>query len=310
MAAEVPLAPSVTAAPRTPKVVTTPRSTRVRSGLVTSGLLAGATLWYVLLLIAPLAIVVLFSFGERTRIGGYAGGFTFNNFATAWTNSSPFTTSLFMSIGGTVLCLLVGLPLAYYIATRAGNRKSLLVILLVIPFWTSFLIRTYAWLMILGPTGLAGFIGDAVGDSSFRILGTPVAVMLGIVYGYLPLMVFPIYVTLERMDRSLVEASKDLGAGRLATFRQITLPIILPGLITGSILVFIPMMGEYVIPQILGYGRTYLIGNALVNEFLTARDWPGGAAKAVTLIIIMLIAITLYLWFVSRGRRGREVSIV
>ena len=310
MAAEAPLAPSVTAAPRTPKVVTTPRSTRVRSGLVTSGLLAGATLWYVLLLIAPLAIVVLFSFGERTRIGGYAGGFTFDNFATAWTNSSPFTTSLFMSIGGTILCLLVGLPLAYYIATRAGNRKSLLVILLVIPFWTSFLIRTYAWLMILGPTGLAGFIGDAVGDSSFRILGTPVAVMLGIVYGYLPLMVFPIYVTLERMDRSLVEASKDLGAGRFATFRQITLPIILPGLITGSILVFIPMMGEYVIPQILGYGRTYLIGNALVNEFLTARDWPGGAAKAVTLIIIMLIAITLYLWFVSRGRRGREVSIV
>ena len=310
MAAEAPLAPSVTTAPRTPKVVTTPRSTRVRSGLVTSGLLAGATLWYVLLLIAPLAIVVLFSFGERTRIGGYAGGFTFDNFATAWTNSSPFTTSLFMSIGRTVLCLLVGLPLAYYIATRAGNRKSLLVILLVIPFWTSFLIRTYAWLMILGPTGLAGFIGDAVGDSSFRILGTPVAVMLGIVYGYLPLMVFPIYVTLERMDRSLVEASKDLGAGRWATFRQITLPIILPGLITGSILVFIPMMGEYVIPQILGYGRVYLIGNALVNEFLTARDWPGGAAKAVTLIILMLVTITVYLWFTNRGRQGRDVSVL
>jgi spermidine/putrescine transport system permease protein len=184
------------------------------------------------------------------------------------------------------------------------------VILLVIPFWTSFLVRTYAWLMILGPTGLAGFIGDRIGDPSYRLLGTPVAVLLGVVYGYLPLMVFPIYVTLERMDRSLVEASKDLGAGRWATFRQITLPIILPGLITGSILVFIPMMGEYVIPQILGYGRVYLIGNALVNEFLTARDWPGGAAKAVTLIILMLVAITFYLWFVSRGRRGREVSIV
>jgi len=264
----------------------------------------------VLLLVAPLAIVVIFSFGERSRIGGYAGGFTFDNFATAWNNASPFTTSLFMSIGGTVLCLLVALPLAYYIATRAGNRKTLLVILLVIPFWTSFLVRTYAWLMILGPTGLAGFIGDMIGDPNYRLLGTPIAVLLGVTYGYLPLMVFPIYVTLERMDRSLVEASKDLGAGRWATFRQITLPIILPGLITGSILVFIPMMGEYVIPQILGYGRVYLIGNALVNEFLTARDWPGGAAKAVTLIILMLVAITLYLWFVSRGRRGREVSIV
>jgi len=278
--------------------------------MVTIGLLAGASLWYFFLLVLPLAIVVLFSFGQRSKIGGYAGGFTLDNFANAWTNSSPFTTSLFMSIGGTVLCLLVGLPLAYYIATRAGSRKGLLIILLVIPFWTSFLIRTYAWLMILGPTGVAGFVGDLVGDPSYRLLGTPVAVLLGVVYGYLPLMVFPIYVTLERMDRSLVEASKDLGAGRWATFRQVTLPIILPGLITGSILVFIPMMGEYVIPQILGYGRVYLIGNALVNEFLTARDWPGGAAKAVSLIILMLVAISFYLWFVNRGRKSRDVSIV
>jgi spermidine/putrescine transport system permease protein len=283
---------------------------RVRSSLVTIGLLAGAGLWYLLLLVAPLAIVVLFSFGERTTSGGYKGGFTLDNFANAWAFPDPFRTSLAMAAGGTILCLLVGLPLAYYIATRAGRKKSLLIILLVIPFWTSFLIRTYSWLIILGPTGAAGFIGDLIGDPSFRILGTPVAVLLGVVYGYLPLMVFPIYVTRERMDRSLVEASKDLGAGRLATFRQITLPIILPGLITGSILVFIPMMGEYVIPQILGYGRVYLIGNALVNEFLTARDWPGGAAKAVVLIGVMLIAISAYLWFVNRGRRTREVSLV
>jgi spermidine/putrescine transport system permease protein len=283
---------------------------RIRSALVTIGLLAGAGVWYLLLLVAPLVIVVLFSFGERTKNGGYDGGFTLDNFATAWAFPDPFRTSLAMAAGGTILCLLVGLPLAYYIATRAGRRKSLLIILLVIPFWTSFLIRTYSWLIILGPTGAAGFIGDLIGDPNFRILGTPVAVLLGVVYGYLPLMVFPIYVTLERMDRSLVEASKDLGAGRLATFRQITLPIILPGLITGSILVFIPMMGEYVIPQILGYGRVYLIGNALVNEFLTARDWPGGAAKAVVLIAVMLIAISAYLWFVNRGRRTREVSLV
>ena len=117
--------------------------------MVTIGLLAGASLWYFFLLVLPLAIVVLFSFGQRSKIGGYAGGFTLDNFANAWTNSSPFTTSLFMSIGGTVLCLLVGLPLAYYIATRAGRRKSLLIILLVIPFWTSFLIRTCARLIIL-----------------------------------------------------------------------------------------------------------------------------------------------------------------
>ena len=123
-------------------------------------------------------------------------------------------------------------------------------------------------------------------------------------------MVFPLYVTLERMDRTLIEASKDLGAGRWATFRQVTLPVALPGLVTGSILVFIPMMGEYVIPQLLGLGRTYLMGNALVTDFLDARNWPNGSARAVFLIIIMLVTITLYLWFVNRGRRTREVSVL
>jgi len=153
-------------------------------------------------------------------------------------------------------------------------------------------------------------IGGAIGDEDFRILGTPGAVLVGLVYGYLPLMVFPIYVTLERMDRTLVEASKDLGAARWATFRQITLPITLPGVVTGSILVFIPMIGEYVIPQILGYGRTFLIGNALVLDFLEARNWPLGAAKAVVLIAIMLVTITVYLWFVNRGRQERDVSVL
>src|SRR4029078_10480202 len=145
-------------------------------------------------------------------------------------------------------------------------RTPRFMVVLVIPFWTSFLIRTYAWLLILGPEGIAGFIGEAIGQPRFRILGTEFGVMIGLVYGYLPLMVFPLYVTLERMDRTLVEASKDLGAGRWGNFRQVTLAIALPGLVTGSILVFIPMMGEYVIPQILGYGRTYLMGNALVTD--------------------------------------------
>ena len=182
--------------------------------------------------------------------------------------------------------------------------------LLVIPFWTSFLIRTYAWLTILGPEGLAGVIGGLVGDDSWRILGTEWAVQLGLVYGYLPLMVFPLYVTLERMDRSLVEASKDLGAGRWATFRQITFPIALPGVITGSILVFIPMIGEYVIPNILGYGQVFTIGSALVLRFLEARNWPAGSAQAVVLVAIMLVSVTFYVWFINRGRRTRDVSML
>jgi len=285
-----------------------PRS--FRSTAVTTLLVLPASLWYLIMLVLPLAIVVVMSFGLHGKFGAYAPGFTLDNYASAFKNLTPFTTSLVLAFAGTILCLLAALPMAYFIATRAGRRKSLLIVLLVVPFWTSFLIRTYAWLTILGPDGLGGFIGNAIGDTSFRILGTPVAVLIGVVYGYLPLMIFPIYVTLERMDRTLVEASKDLGAGRWSTFRQITLPIIAPGLITGSILVFIPLMGEYVIPAILGYGRVFLIGNQLVLQFLESRNWTEGSARAVVLILIMLASIIFYLWFANRGRKTREVSVV
>ncbi len=299
---------AVTAPTETPRPATQRRD--VRQGLLTALLLLPASLWYLILLVLPLAIVLIFSFGERGKTGGYSPAFTLDNYAAVLEHPDPFITSLTLAISGTILCLLVGLPLAYYIATRAGDRKGLFIILLVIPFWTSFLIRTYAWLMILGPEGLGGFIGDAIGQPSFRILGTEFGVLTGLVYGYLPLMVFPLYVTLERMDRTLVEASKDLGAGRWATFRQITLPIALPGLITGSILVFIPMMGEYVIPEILGYGQVYTMGSALVLRFLEARNWPAGAAYAAGLIIVMLVTITIYLWFTNRGRQTRDVSVI
>jgi spermidine/putrescine transport system permease protein len=290
---------------------TPPRQEGRRNATLLTGLLIlPAGIWYVFLLVAPLAIVVLMSFGDKARNGGYIPAFSLDNYARVLERPDPFLDSLRLASLGTILTMLVALPLAYFLATRAGRRKGLLVLLLVIPFWTSFLIRTYSWLIILGPRAVAGFFQDLLGDERFRILGTDLAVLIGVTYGYLPLMVFPIYVTLERMDRTLVEASKDLGAGRWATFRQITLPIALPGLITGSILVFIPMMGEYVIPAILGYGQTFLIGNALVLDFLEARHWPAGAAKAVGLIAVMLITITAYLWFLNRGRQTRDVSVL
>jgi spermidine/putrescine transport system permease protein len=287
-----------------------PQPGRTTSRLLTGVLVLPAFLWYVVLLVMPIAIVVLFSFGGRTRTGGYAPGFTLDNYIAALQKPDPFLTSLMLSVLGTALCLLVGLPLAYFIATRATKRKALLIVLLVIPFWTSFLIRTYAWLLILGVDGVAGFVQDLTGNRAFRVLGTEPGVLLGLVYGYLPLMVFPLYVTLERMDRSLVEASKDLGAGRWATFRQVTLPIALPGLITGSILVFIPMMGEYVIPTIIGYGQVFTIGNALFLRFLEARNWPAGAALSVGLIVVMLVVVTGYVWFTNRGRKSRDVSVI
>jgi len=157
---------------------------------------------------------------------------------------------------------------------------------------------------------LAALVSDVRNGQDVVILGSPWAILLGIVYNYLPLMVFPLYVTLERLDPTLLEASKDLGAGRWATFRQITLPISSAGLITGSILVFIPLMGEYVIPSILGLGKIFLIGNVLQLDFLGSRNWPAGSAKAVVLIAIMLISVTFYVWTTTRGRGGRDVSVL
>ena len=283
---------------------------RGRPALLTALLLLPTALWYIVLLVAPLAIIVIFSFGVRARNGGYAPAFTFENYADLVTRPEPFINSLVMATAGTIVTLLVGLPLAYFLATRAGKRKNLFILLLVIPFWTSFLIRTYAWLLIFNPdTGLGGILSFLTG-SDIQIRGTAFSVLVGLVYGYLPLMVFPLYVTLERLDRTLVEASKDLGAGRWATFRQITLPMAMPGLVTGSILVFIPMMGEYVIPAILGYGRYYMAGNALVSSFLEARNWPAGSARAVFLIVVMMVTIAFYLWFVNRGRKTRETSVL
>jgi len=280
-----------------------------RSAIVSGLLLLPAGFWYLVLLVIPLLLVVAVSFGVRGPDGGYVPAFTFDNYATVLNRTDPFVTSLQIAAAGTVLCLLVAFPLAYFIATRVTKRKGLLVVLLVIPFWTSFLIRTIAWLTILGPRGLAGFLSDLTGQD-IQILGTPFAILLGIVYNYLPLMIFPLYVTLERLDRTLLEASKDLGAGRWATFRQVTLPIIWPGLITGSILVFIPLMGEYVIPTILGRGKIFLIGNVLQLDFLSSRNWPAGSAKAVGLILVMLITVSFYVWITNRGRKVREESVL
>ncbi len=280
-----------------------------RGRLLTGSLLLPAGAWYLGLLVVPILIVVVYSFGVRAPDGGWAPALTLDNYSVVFNRPQPFITSLELAVAGTALCLLVAYPLAYFIATRGGRRKGLLIILLVIPFWTSFLIRTISWLVILGPRGLSGFIETVTGNDT-QILGTPYAILIGIVYNYLPLMVFPLYVTLERLDRTLLEASKDLGAGRWATFRQITLPITWPGLITGSILVFIPLMGEYVIPAILGNGKVFLIGNVLSLDFLSSRNWPAGSAKAVVLIAIMLVSVTFYVWITNRGRRDRDVSVL
>lgn len=265
--------------------------------------------WYFLLLIVPLGILLVFSLGERAPEGGYAPGLTLENYLHLPTRATAFSNTLWMAAGGTVLCLLVGYPLAYYLATRAGAKKTLLLVLVIVPFWTSFLIRTYAWLTILGNTGIPAIL-EGLGLGKMVLLNTPLAVMIGIVYNYLPLMVFPLYVSLERLDKRLLEASKDLGAGRWGTFRQVTLPLTMAGLLSGAILVFIPLMGEYLIPALLGGGKVFFVGNALVDLYLQSRNWPLGSALSILLVVVILMAVTAYLWLGSRGRIERDLSVL
>ena len=277
--------------------------------LTTALLLTPAAFWFLMLLILPLAVVIVYSFGERAATGGYQAAFTFENYLNLPARLKAFRNTLTLAPMGTLICLFIGYPLAYYLAVKTTAKSRLfLIILVIVPFWTSFLIRTYAWMFILGGRGIPALL-DWIGIADVRLINTPLAVLIGIVYGYLPLMVFPIFVSLEKLDKRLLEASEDLGAAPFATFRQVTLPLSAPGVITGCMLVFILLMGEYLIPQLLGGGKVFFIGNALVDLFLQSLNWPFGSACAVALVVIMLVTVSLYLKAARRGGE-RDVSLM
>lgn len=269
-----------------------------------------AALFFLMLLILPLVVVVIYSFGERAPAGGYAPAFTFDNYANLASRAKAFTNTLVLAPLGTVLCAIIAYPLAYYLAVKVSPRwRTLLLVLVIVPFWTSQLLRIYAWLLILGNKGIPSFLA-LVGIEDVRLVNTPFAVLVGMVYGYLPLMVFPIYVSLEKLDRRLLEASADLGASPWRTFWQVTLPMSLPGVATGSLLVFILLMGEFIIPALLGGGKVFFIGNALVDLFLQSRNWPLGAAVSLAVVAIMLVTIVVYMRFVLGRGGGRRVALV
>jgi len=277
---------------------------------LTAALLAPTSLWFVFMLIFPLIVILVFSFGERAAVGGYAGGFTLEQYANLPSRLKAFQNTMIIAPAGTLLSLLVAYPLAYYLALRVNPRyKLLLLVLVIVPFWTSLLVRTYAWIFILGGRGIPSLL-ELIGIEGVRLINTPGAVLIGIVYGYLPLMVFPIFVSLEKLDKTLLEASSDLGGSPFKTFRQITLPLSMPGVATGCMLVFILLMGEFLIPAFLGGGKVYFIGNALVDLFLQSRNWPFGAAVSVTLVAIMLITVSLYMRMTMRSKTGRDESLM
>ncbi len=255
------------------------------------GLLFPAGFWLFFFFLVPLGIVLVYSFAQRGVYGGIEWAFSLENYARAL---DPLYVkilwrSLGMALFTTIFCLLCGYPFAYFIAFAPAQLKNLLLILLIIPFWTNFLIRTYAWIVILQEEGLINSLLLSIGviRQPLNLLYTPMSVMLGMVYGYLPFMVLPLYSSLEKLQPALLEASMDLGANRLKTFLHVTLPLTAPGIASGVVLVFIPTIGEFIIPDILGGAKTVLIGNLITNQFLTARDWPFGAA--ITFIVVLFV---------------------
>jgi spermidine/putrescine transport system permease protein len=215
-----------------------------------------------------------------------------------------FLRSFVMAVAATTLCLLLAFPAALFIA-RASRHKNLYLQLVMLPFWTSFLVRTYAWMFLLRDTGLINTALEKMGliHAPLPLLYNDGAVLLGLVYGYLPFMVLPIYATLERLDPSLPEAAADLGARPLTTVFTVLVPLSRPGIIAGAVLVFIPCLGAYLTPDLLGGGRTVLIGNLVQNQFTTARDWPFGSAVS----ILLMALVTLLLWVFLRRQSEQLV---
>jgi spermidine/putrescine transport system permease protein len=261
-------------------------------------LLAPGLLWLVVFYVLPGIQMFVTSFWSGTLETGYEFALSnISNYTTALARFAPqFTRSIIYGAAATLLTFAISYPLAYTIAFRGGRFKNLLLFLVVAPFFTSFLLRTLSWKIILGDTGiLLGPLKNAgILPEEFRLLATPIAVIFGITYNFLPFMTLPIYVSLEKVDRRLVEAAEDLFATSFGAFRRITLPLSLPGVFAGSLLTFIPAMGDYVNAELLGNPDTTMIGNVIQNQFLTQNNYPTASALSFLLMAGILIAVFVY----------------
>ncbi len=273
-----------------------------------AGLLAPVTLWLGLFFLMPLLLILAYSFGTSDTYGGITLGFNPGNYLRVF---DPLyleivVRSLLIAALTTLLCLALGYPLAYFVVFKGRRWRNALILLVMVPFWTSLLIRAYAWVVILGGNGIANrtlqFLG--ITDEPLTLIFTPQAVLMGMVYSYLPFMILPLYAALEKFDTRLKEAAQDLGASRWHTFWRVTFPLSMPGVIAGSILVFIPSAGEFVIPDLLGGSRTVMTGNLIQNQFGPARDWAFGSALSVMLAVLMIGAIMFYVRKVGTDKLG------
>lgn len=281
-------------------------------------LITPALLWMIILLIIPLMLVVVSSFGGRDTDGNVIYTFSFNNYlrlagfsATEPCGNTPapcfddlylniLTRSLWLALETTLLVIVIGYPLAYYVARAPVKQRNLLLFLILIPLWTNFVIRLYAWIMILRGEGvlnsLLGFFARlaSIPFKPLDLYPSPGAVLVGMIYEFLPFMILPMYTSLEKIEPSLYEAAADLGANALRTFWRVTLPLSLPGMVAGTILVFIPVMGTFIVSDILGGRQVLLVGNLIQRQFLDARDPAFGSAASIILMVMTLIVTVFY----------------
>ena len=279
--------------------------------------------WVVLggFFLAPLVIMLVISFATRGTYGGLkpiedlgayvASGAFLKSYATsleplylqiAW-------RSLWMAVVTTLLCLLVGYPIAYYLARKVKRFRLTLLMLIILPLWTSYLVRTYAWMLILRTEGLINTVLLHYGLASqpLELLYNNFAVMIGLVYGELPFMILPLYASLEKLDLSLLEAGSDLGANAVSTFWRVTVPLTMPGIVAGIILVFIPSLGQFVVSDLLGGAKTILLGNLIQNQFAVARNKPFGSAIAFELMAVVMLLLLAYAYYTKK--KGKEILL-
>jgi spermidine/putrescine transport system permease protein len=272
-------------------------------------LMAPLFAWVLAFVVAPTVIMLVYSFTERGTLGGVVYKFTLENYAAVFdaTYLRILIRSVVFAATTTALCLLIGYPVAYYIGRAPERRRNTLLMLVMVPFWTSFLIRTYAWVTILKSEGLLNSVMLQLGMLSqpLEMLYTSGAVIVGLVYTFLPFMILPIYTSVEKLDNALVEAAFDLGAGPLRAFSKVIVPMTSPGISAGVLLVFVPALGLYAVNDVLGGGKVDMIGNIIENQFKgSARNWPFGAALGMTLVVAFAAA----LWYTSRGRPQQNAA--
>jgi spermidine/putrescine transport system permease protein len=282
-----------------------------RGRLGSTALVSPALLWWAGLLVLPVGLVLAYSFFQRGVYGGVVYDWTFDNYRRAF--DSLYLRILWFSVRvaveATVVSLLIGFPVAYFIATRPARWRTVLLVLVILPFWTSLLIRTYAWIVLLNDEGLVNRVlrGTGLVDGSTRLLYNEFAIVVGMVSTYLPLMVLPIYAAIERLGPELGEAAADLGASAWKRLWTVLVPLTLPGIAAGCIFVFVPSLGNFLIPDLLGGGRRQMVGNLIQGQFLEARDWPFGSTLAVSLIVMLLALVLMQAWLSRRGS-GEEAA--